>query len=100
RRHRLRHLPHPGVLRPAACAHRQPPVAAPRRIHRRRRIDRSRAVRTDRKGAAVKKRDLSLILVLLAGCATSLPEIAPEKLPEPPPAEFKGRFTLATPAEA
>jgi len=29
----------------------------------------------------VKKRDLSLILVLLAGCATSLPEIAPEKLP-------------------
>ena len=38
--------------------------------------------------------------LFLAGCATSLPEIAPEKLPEPPPAEFKGKFTLAAPAEA
>ncbi|HTG96537.1 MAG TPA: efflux transporter outer membrane subunit [Burkholderiales bacterium] len=38
--------------------------------------------------------------LFLAGCATSLPEIAPDKLPEPPPAEFKGKFTLAAPAEA
>ena len=41
-----------------------------------------------------------LMSLLLAACATSLPEIAPEKLPEPPPAEFKGKFTLAAPAEA
>ena len=41
-----------------------------------------------------------LMSLFLAGCATSLPEIAPEKLPEPPPAEFKGKFTLAAPAEA
>jgi len=46
------------------------------------------------------KRGLSLIVVLLlAGCATSLPEIGPEKLP-PTPAEFKERWTIAAPAAA
>jgi multidrug efflux system outer membrane protein len=47
-----------------------------------------------------EKRGLSLIVVLLlAGCATSLPEIGPEKLP-PTPAEFKERWTIAAPAAA
>jgi len=49
----------------------------------------------------VKPHSIAVLMSLfLAGCATSLPEIAPEKLPEPPPAEFKGKFTLAAPAEA
>jgi outer membrane protein, multidrug efflux system len=44
---------------------------------------------------------LSLLFsLLLAGCATSLPEITADKLPEPAPAEFKERWTLTTPAEA
>jgi outer membrane protein, multidrug efflux system len=49
----------------------------------------------------VKKRGLSLILVLfLSACATSLPEISADKLPAEPPAEFKEKWTLTTPAEA
>jgi multidrug efflux system outer membrane protein len=39
------------------------------------------------------------LVVLVAGCATSLPEIEPQKLPEVP-AEFKERWTIAAPAEA
>jgi multidrug efflux system outer membrane protein len=45
---------------------------------------------------------LILVAVLLAGCATSLPKIEPERLP-PTPAAFKegdGRWTQAPPAEA
>jgi multidrug efflux system outer membrane protein len=46
------------------------------------------------------KRGLSLIfLLLLAGCAASLPKVDPEKLPAVP-AEFKEKWTLAAPAEA
>ena len=46
------------------------------------------------------KRGLSLIaLVLVAGCATSLPEIQPDKLP-PTPAEFKEKWAPAVPAAA
>ncbi|HWM42663.1 MAG TPA: efflux transporter outer membrane subunit [Burkholderiales bacterium] len=46
------------------------------------------------------KRGLSLItLLLLAGCATSLPKIEEEKLP-PVPAEFKENWTIAAPAAA
>jgi outer membrane protein, multidrug efflux system len=45
------------------------------------------------------KRGLSLILLLLAGCATSLPKVDEAKLP-PVPAEFKENFTIAAPAEA
>src|SRR6185295_11051101 len=41
-----------------------------------------------------------LVSLLLAACATSLPEIGEDKLPAEPPREFKGKFTLATPAEA
>ena len=41
---------------------------------------------------------LSLIF-LLAGCATSLPKVEPEKLP-PVPAEFKEKWTIAEPAAA
>jgi outer membrane protein, multidrug efflux system len=41
---------------------------------------------------------LSLMLVL-AGCTTSLPRVEPEELP-PIPAEFKERWTIASPAEA
>jgi len=46
---------------------------------------------------------LSVVLVLLlAACATSLPKIEPEKLPQPPAAfkEGDGRWTQAAPAEA
>jgi multidrug efflux system outer membrane protein len=46
---------------------------------------------------------LSLFFVIvLAGCATSLPKIEPEKLPQPPAAfkEGDGRWTQAAPAEA
>jgi multidrug efflux system outer membrane protein len=49
---------------------------------------------------AIGKRGLSLTLLVLAGCATSLPEISADKLPEPAPAEFKERWTVAAPAEA
>jgi multidrug efflux system outer membrane protein len=42
---------------------------------------------------------LSLTFALLAGCATSLPKVQPEKLP-PVPAEFKEKWTIAAPAEA
>ena len=45
------------------------------------------------------KRGLSLIFLLLAGCATSLPEIEADKLP-PVPAAFRQNFTIAAPAEA
>src|SRR5688500_2850238 len=46
------------------------------------------------------KRGLSLIfVVLVAGCATSLPKIEPEKSPAAP-AEFKARWTGAAPAGA
>jgi multidrug efflux system outer membrane protein len=45
------------------------------------------------------KRGLSLIFLLLAGCATSLPKVDEQKLP-PVPAEFKENFTIAAPAEA
>jgi multidrug efflux system outer membrane protein len=41
---------------------------------------------------------VSLVL-LLAGCATSLPKVEHEKLP-PVPAEFKEKWTIAAPAEA
>jgi multidrug efflux system outer membrane protein len=47
----------------------------------------------------MRKRGLSLIFVLLAGCATSLPKVEPEKLPAVP-AEFKENWTIAAPAEA
>jgi outer membrane protein, multidrug efflux system len=40
------------------------------------------------------------LVLLLAGCATSLPEIPADKLPEAPPAEFKEKWTVAAPAEA
>ena len=45
---------------------------------------------------------LLLAVVLLAGCATSLPKIEAEKLPQPPAAfkEGDGRWTQAAPAEA
>jgi multidrug efflux system outer membrane protein len=39
------------------------------------------------------------LAVAVVGCATSLPEIEPQKLPEVP-AEFKERWTIAAPAEA
>jgi outer membrane protein, multidrug efflux system len=45
-------------------------------------------------------RTLLISTLLLAGCATSLPEIPADKLPEPAPAEFKEKWTLAAPAEA
>ena len=46
------------------------------------------------------KRSLSLVaFLLIAGCATSLPKVEPEKLP-PVPAEFKENWTIAAPAEA
>ena len=48
----------------------------------------------------MKKRGLSLIFVLLAGCATSLPTLDADKLPAEPPAQFKEKWTLAAPAEA
>jgi outer membrane protein, multidrug efflux system len=48
----------------------------------------------------MKKRGLSLIFLLLAGCATSLPTVDADKLPAEPPAEFKEKWTLAAPAEA
>jgi multidrug efflux system outer membrane protein len=48
----------------------------------------------------IGKRGLSLIfLLVLAGCATSLPKVDEAKLP-PLPAEFKENFTIAAPAEA
>jgi outer membrane protein, multidrug efflux system len=40
-----------------------------------------------------------LLPLLLAGCATAVPEIEPAKLP-PVPAEFQENFTVAAPAEA
>jgi multidrug efflux system outer membrane protein len=40
-----------------------------------------------------------LLVLLLAGCATSLPKIDEQKLP-PVPAEFKENWTIAAPAEA
>jgi len=45
---------------------------------------------------------LFFIVTLLAACATSLPKIEPEKLPQPPAAfkEGDGRWTQAPPAEA
>jgi len=42
---------------------------------------------------------VALVALLLAGCATSLPEIQPEKLP-PTPTEFKENWTIAAPAAA
>ncbi len=42
----------------------------------------------------------ALMFLFLAGCATSLPTVEPEKLPPEPPAQFKEKWTLATPAEA
>ena len=45
-------------------------------------------------------RTLLVSMLLLAGCATSLPEIPADKLPEAPPAEFKEKWTVAAPAEA
>ena len=46
------------------------------------------------------KRGLSLIaLLLIAGCATSLPKVDEAKLP-PVPAEFKENWTIAAPAAA
>jgi len=41
-----------------------------------------------------------LVSLFLSACATSLPEISADKLPAEPPAEFKGKWTLAQPAEA
>jgi multidrug efflux system outer membrane protein len=41
-----------------------------------------------------------MLPLLLAGCATSLPEISAEKLPPEPPPEFKEKWTVAAPAEA
>lgn len=49
---------------------------------------------------AASKRVLTpFLVVLLVGCATKLPEIEPQKLPEVP-AEFKESWTIAAPAEA
>jgi multidrug efflux system outer membrane protein len=48
----------------------------------------------------VKQHSIVLMSLLLAACATSLPEISADKLPAEPPAEFKGKWTLAEPAEA
>ena len=45
------------------------------------------------------KPSLSLVVLLLAGCATSLPKIEPEKLPAVP-AQFKENWAIAAPAEA
>jgi multidrug efflux system outer membrane protein len=45
------------------------------------------------------KTKLVLLSMLLAGCATSLPKVEPEKLPAVP-AEFKENWTIAVPAEA
>jgi len=42
----------------------------------------------------------ALLALLLAGCATSLPEISPDRLPGRPPAQFKENWTLAAPAAA
>ena len=44
----------------------------------------------------------AFLILLLAGCATSLPTIEPEKLPQPPAAfkEGDGRWTQVQPAEA
>jgi hypothetical protein len=39
------------------------------------------------------------LILLIAGCATSLPKVEPEKLPSVP-AQFKENFTTAAPAEA
>ncbi len=48
----------------------------------------------------MKNRGLSLVaLLLLAGCATSLPKVDEAKLP-PVPAEFKENWTIAAPAAA
>jgi len=47
----------------------------------------------------IGKRGLSLIFLLLAGCATSLPKVDEAKLPAVP-AEFKENWTIAAPAEA
>jgi multidrug efflux system outer membrane protein len=41
----------------------------------------------------------ALVFLMLAGCATSLPKVEPEKLPAVP-AEFKESWTIAAPAEA
>jgi multidrug efflux system outer membrane protein len=49
---------------------------------------------------AMKIFTVLLIAASLAGCATSLPEITADKLPEPPPAEFKEKWTVAAPADA
>jgi multidrug efflux system outer membrane protein len=46
------------------------------------------------------KRAAVVAALLLAGCATSLPTVDAEKLPADPPAQFKEKWTLATPAEA
>ena len=40
-----------------------------------------------------------MVVALIAGCATSLPKIEPQKLP-PTPAEFKENWTIASPAVA
>jgi multidrug efflux system outer membrane protein len=46
------------------------------------------------------RRGLSLVLLLfVAGCATSLPEIEPQKLPPTPP-EYKENWAIAAPADA
>jgi multidrug efflux system outer membrane protein len=42
----------------------------------------------------------TVLALLLAGCATSLPTVDADKLPPEPPAEFKEKWTLAAPAEA
>ena len=44
-------------------------------------------------------RSAILFALLLAGCATSLPKVEPEKLPAVP-AEFKENWTVSSPAEA
>ena len=41
-----------------------------------------------------------LVSLLLAACASSLPQISTDRLPPEPPAEFKEKWTLAAPAEA
>src|SRR5687767_5495404 len=53
-------------------------------------------------GPIYRKRVLTpflMVVALLAGCATSLPKIEPEKLPEAP-AQFKENWTIASPAVA
>src|SRR3954468_1499725 len=107
RGYRVRYFPHPGVLRAATRADRQSAAQAPRRdcarggrISGRRRAGEP-GVASDEAGGAMKFLS-ALLVLLLTACATSLPKIEQEKLPQPPQAfkEGDGRWAQAPPAEA